>query len=204
MDMKILNLYCGCGGNRKDWTGHDITGVELDDKVANLYKKLYTNDTVIVGDAMDYLKRHYEMYDFIWASPPCQSHSRFNLSKRIKVPIDTSLHEMIAFLKSNHKGFWCVENVIPYYDLPVDRLPTHVIDRHCIWTNISIPFLIPQFPKMKGFIKTTTLAGKKKLHNFLDIHFDETIYLDGNHCPSQILRNAVHPKIGAFILEHIS
>ena len=26
--MKILNLFAGLGGNRKDWEGHDITAVE--------------------------------------------------------------------------------------------------------------------------------------------------------------------------------
>ena len=28
--MKVLNLYAGVGGNRKDWTGVEVTAVEPD------------------------------------------------------------------------------------------------------------------------------------------------------------------------------
>ena len=77
--MKILDLYAGKGGNRKKWgDNHQITAVELDPKVAALYKKLYPNDEVIVADAHQYLLDHYTEYDFIWSSPPCQTHSRAN------------------------------------------------------------------------------------------------------------------------------
>lgn len=74
--MKILNLYAGVGGNRKLWgDNHEITAVELNPSVASCYKDLYPNDTVIVGDAHQYLLDHYQEFDFIWSSPPCQSHS---------------------------------------------------------------------------------------------------------------------------------
>ena len=36
--MKILNLYCGIGGNRKLWSGdHEITAVEIDENIAPDY-----------------------------------------------------------------------------------------------------------------------------------------------------------------------
>ena len=74
--MKILNLYAGVGGNRKLWGGeHDITAVELDAQIAEVYADLYPNDTVIVGDAHEYLLENYMDFDFIWSSPPCPSHS---------------------------------------------------------------------------------------------------------------------------------
>jgi len=74
--MKILNLYAGIGGNRKLW-GNDleITAVEWDASIAEIYKDLYPNDNVIVGDAHQYLLDHYSEYDFIWASPPFAIHS---------------------------------------------------------------------------------------------------------------------------------
>ena len=77
--MKILNLYCGIGGNRKLWGDeHEITAVEYNEKVANKYKELYPNDNVVIADAHEYLLDHYKEFDFIWSSPPCQSHSTTN------------------------------------------------------------------------------------------------------------------------------
>ena len=36
--MKILNLYAGKGGNRQKWgNDHEITAVELDQKVAAMF-----------------------------------------------------------------------------------------------------------------------------------------------------------------------
>ena len=58
--MKILNLYAGIGGNRKLWGDeHEITAVELDENIAKIYKELYSNDTVIIGDAHEFLKEHF-------------------------------------------------------------------------------------------------------------------------------------------------
>lgn len=69
--MKILNLYAGIGGNRAQWGGeHDITAVEFDPKIADAYRQLWPEDTVIVGDAHQYLLDHHAEFDFIWSSPP--------------------------------------------------------------------------------------------------------------------------------------
>ena len=75
--MKILNLYAGIGGNRKLWgDNHKITAVELRPEIAAIYQDFFPNDRVIVGDAHQYLQEHYAEFDFIWSSPPCQSHSK--------------------------------------------------------------------------------------------------------------------------------
>lgn len=68
--MKILNLYSGIGGNRKYWTRCEVTAVELDPTIANIYKDNFPQDTVIVGDAHQYLLENYKEFDFIWSSPP--------------------------------------------------------------------------------------------------------------------------------------
>ena len=72
--MKILNLYAGIGGNRKLWNeilpGAKVTAVELDIKIAKVYKELSPNDEVIIGDAHQYLLENHEKFDFIWSSPP--------------------------------------------------------------------------------------------------------------------------------------
>ena len=36
--------------------------------------------------------------------------------------------------------------------------------------------------------------------DWLGIHYEENIYYGNNHCPAQILRNCVHPKVGNHIL----
>jgi len=79
--MKILNLYAGVGGNRKNWKGCHVTAVESDEKIASVYRRLYPNDTVIVGDAHQYLLGHHEEFDFIWSSPPCQTQSKIKTQR---------------------------------------------------------------------------------------------------------------------------
>lgn len=157
--MKVLNLYCGIGGNRKLWNNVNVTAVELDTNIAAQYKLLFPNDNVIVADAHDYLLNHYSDFDFIWSSPPCQSHSRTNYFLNAKGTIrypDMKLWQEIIFLQNFFKGKFCVENVIGYYDpfiLPV------TIGRHYLWTNFNIPRIEQpkdDIGKMCGKIKRHT------------------------------------------------
>ena len=120
--MKILNLYACLGGNRYKWdevTKIQVTAVEWDKELANLYQERFPNDKVIVGDAHQYLLDHYKEFDFIWSSPPCPTHSRLNFSFKgrfdIKYP-DMKLYQEIIFLQNWFDGKYCVENVVPYYE----------------------------------------------------------------------------------------
>ena len=139
--MKILNLYAGIGGNRKLWGNeHDITAVELNEKVAAKYLTLYPKDKVIVADAHEYLLDNYKDFDFIWSSPPCQSHSTTNyftqhIRKRPVYPL-MSLYQEIIFLQNFYKGKYCVENVVSYYDPLIKPIK---IGRHYLWSNFFIP-----------------------------------------------------------------
>lgn len=62
---KFLNLYAGVGGNRKLWDG-EVTAVEIREDLAEVYSDLYPGDTVICGDANQYLEEHWKEFDFIW------------------------------------------------------------------------------------------------------------------------------------------
>lgn len=166
--MKVLNLYAGIGGNRKLWKDVEVTSVEYEPKIAAQYRELYPNDNLIVGDAHQYLLDHYREFDFIWSSPPCQTHSKTNyftneIRKRSRYP-DMSLYQEIIFLNQFCKGKFCVENVIGYYE-PLIK-PTK-IGRHYLWSNFNIP-LIEQ-PKgdvgtmMKQYVGTGKHAHDKKL-----------------------------------------
>ena len=138
--MKILNLYAGIGGNRNLWGDeHDITAVEYNEKIANKYRALYPNDTVVVADAHEYLLDHHKEFDFIWSSPPCQSHSTTNyftqhIRKRPVYP-SMKLYEEIIFLQNFYKGKFCVENVVSYYEPLIKPLK---IGRHYLWSNFNI------------------------------------------------------------------
>lgn len=199
--MKALNLYAGLGGNRKYWDGVQVTAIEYTQKIADVYKLFNPEDEVIVTDAHEYLLNNANDYDFIWSSPPCQSHSRMIRSGKNRKPRypDLKLYEEILFLQNNYKGLWLVENVVPYYE-PLIK-PTKKIGRHLFWSNFD--FEADEIKQPKNFINQTTLAGKKALMEWLDIHYDESIYYEGNHCPAQILRNCVHPKLGEQIFNQV-
>jgi len=194
MMMNVLNLYAGVGGNRKHWQDCLITAVESDERIAAVYQRQHPDDMVVVGDAHEYLREHYDEFDFIWSSPPCQTHSKMAKATRHKnrrFP-DMALYEEILFLTHFFKGAWVVENVVPYY-APLIR-PTKVVGRHVFWSNFD--FEAEDVKRPANFIKMANLAGKKALQDWLGIHYDENIYYAGNHCPAQVLRNCVHPDLG--------
>lgn len=191
--MKILNLYAGLGGNRKNWKGVKVTAVESNPEIAAIYQRLNPDDEVIIGDAHAYLLANHHKYDFVWSSPPCQSHSRMMKATRhdVRKYPDMKLYEEIIFLQNFFKGQWIVENVVPYYKPLIDA---QKIGRHLFWSNYLI--LAEDVKRPSGFINKSNKEGKRALQDWLGIHFEETIYYDGNHCPAQILRNCVHPDLG--------
>lgn len=140
--MKILNLYAGIGGNRKAWgNDHEITAVELDPTIAKIYKDHFPNDEVITGDAHEYPLKHFKEFDFIWASPPCPTHSDIrrlsvDIGKQDAVYPDMTLYQEIILLKHFFDGLYCVENVRPYYD---PLISPQIRGRHCFWANFYIP-----------------------------------------------------------------
>jgi len=193
--VRTLNLYSGIGGNRKLWGNeHEITAVEHDPAIANIYKDFYPNDTVLVEDAHEYLLNHYKEYDFIWSSPPCQTHSSFrqNIGVRYRgvkpqYP-DMRLYQEILFLQANYKGKWVVENVKPYYE-PLIR-PTVMLQRHCFWSNFDIKDMV--FNKDK--IRTAQIPQLQEQHGF-----DLSNYKLSNK--RQVLRNCVLPEVGKYVLD---
>ena len=194
----ILNLYAGIGGNRKLWgNNHQITSVEYDPAIAAVYADLYPNDTLVIGDAHEYLRLNYKEFDFIWSSPPCQTHSsfRFNIGVRYrgveaKYP-EMSLYQEIIFLQSHYAGKWVVENVKPYYE-PLIK-PTIELQRHLFWSNVDIK------PKAfeKDNIRGAQIPDLQELHGF-----DLSKYKLSNK--RQVLRNCVSPQLGLHVLECIS
>lgn len=199
--MRILNLYAGLGGNRKYWEGHEVTAVENEQKIAAVYKRLYPSDEIVIGDAAQYLLEHHDDFDFIWTSPPCQSHSKMAKATRHKLRryVDMTLYQQILFLKHFFKGKYVVENVVPFYEPLIP--PTKRIGRHLFWSNFD--FDAKEVEQPKDFINRCNLDGKKALQEWLGIFYDENIYYGSNHCPAQILRNCVHPELGRQIMAYV-
>lgn len=191
--MNILNLYAGIGGNRKLWGNeHNITAVEYDEKIANVYKELYPKDTVIIGDAHEYLRKHFREFDFIWASPPCPTHSVLQMTRyydeNLKYP-DMKLYQEIILLQSFFKGKYVIENVKPYYKPLIN--PTFSIDRHYFWSSnfILTPTFINNYTSIRDDIYK--MAEKYEI--------DLNILKKHNVDCRLVLRNMVVPEIGKYI-----
>ncbi len=198
--MRVLNLYAGLGGNRKLWRDCEVTAIEYTQKIADVYSSLYPDDTVIVTDAHQFLLENHQDFDFIWASPPCQSHSRMIRSGKNRNPryADLKLYEEILFLQNSFNGRYVVENVIPWYEPLIT--PSAVIGRHMFWSNFDISN-VADVKRPEGFIMKTNTDGANQLKKWLGIHYEGNIYYEGNHCPAQVLRNCVHPEVGKQIFD---
>lgn len=194
--IKVLNLFCGLGGNRKLWSNCRVTAIDNDNDKLKFYKDHFPGDETILCDAYEFLLKNYNKYDFIWTSNPCPSHSRarFWASKpNLKIkPVypDFRLYETIVFLKHYFKGSFVVENVIPFYE-PMIK-PNAKIGRHLFWSNFYFPSI--------------TQKGKVfKKDKIKDLEKDLSISIKGynfSERKDKILRNCVHPKIGKHIFDY--
>ena len=197
--MKILNLYAGIGGNRKLWGDeHEITAVEYNKEVADVYKIFFPNDNVIVADAHEYLLEHVSEYDFIWSSPPCPTHSRMRIlmaeqeGKKFKFP-DMKLWEEIIFLQHFSKGKYVVENVVTYYKPFV--IPKK-LGNHYYWSNFNLGD-IKETARNLIRMKQDDKIKEKSLkfgYNFEGLNLKKSQIL-------KMLDNCVEPKTGLHILD---
>ncbi len=207
--MKILNLYANIGGNRKFWDGHDITAVEIDPSIAAVYQKLWPDDTVVVGDAHQYLLDHFHEFDFIWSSPPCPTHSKMNQMNGLNpyrdninqlkngggIPVrypDMALYQEIILLKSWFRGRWCVENVVSYYEpliAPVE------FGSHYFWTNFYFPVLEHNVARGIGGHTNPTLQELADMKGF------DLKDLEGIKDKRLALRDVTEPELGRHLLE---
>lgn len=202
--MKILNLYAGIGGNRKLWGDeHDITAVEIDPEIAKVYKQFFPKDNVIVADAHQYLLEHFHEYHFIWSSPPCQTHSRLNISNGLSPYannegqeahgggikpryIAMELYQEIVFLQTWFKGKWVIENVVGYYE---PLVKPQDIGKHYFWSNFPI---IPVKKQSRAHMENVNGLQKRKGFDLSDTDLTEQ---------RKVLRNCVEPKLGLHVFE---
>ena len=189
-----LTLYAGIGGNRALWPDNiNVTAVEIEPEIARSYKDRFPNDTVIVGDAHEYLLEMYDQFDFIWSSPPCQTHGqyRYNVGVRAKgykgLYPDMKLYEEIIFLQYHCQGKYVVENTISYYD---PLIKPQKVARHYLWANFDIPDI-----KLPA-------AGIRSKNKNSDWEEELGISLMDYKIPNkrQVLRNCVDSRLGLHVL----
>lgn len=201
--MKILNLYAGIGGNAKAFKETDeVVAVEYDPKIAEIYKDHFPSHTVIVGDAVEYLKENFQKFDFIWASPPCPSHSRIrkNSGKRTRLedgtlhyhqnkPIlpDMTLYAVIIFLDNYFEGDYIVENVKPYYEPLIEPFE---IGRHYFWSSLDLSGLI--YNRVSN-IATSDIFDLSRYHGYNLIKYDGVN-------KKTILRNCVDKELAEIVM----
>ena len=193
MTIKVLNLYCGIGGNRKLWKDVEVTAVEIEPKIAKIYQDFFPDDKVIVGDAHQYLCVHFKEFDFIWSSPPCPTHSNIRrasvhggMTNLKAVYADMELYEEIIFLIhfALKECRWVVENVISYYEPLIEP---QKIGRHYMWSNFPI---------------SNPVINSDRIHN--DIQGTSTVYefnLSKKDIENKraVLRNLINPKLGLHV-----
>ncbi len=210
--MKILNLYAGLGGNRTYWNDHEITAIELNPIIANVYQKRFPSDKMIIQDVFDFLQNEsLEEFDFIWSSPPCQTHSHMQIftknSRTLKFPKINETVGLALWLNRCFEKAFVVENVIPWYgiiDLSHRNIYHVILNRQLTYSNFYIPHAIfkkgnNKYGEIGGIMRKTrsTLMQEYSLGPWI---LDD---LKGVHDKDQIIRNCVDPKIGKYILDHI-
>jgi DNA (cytosine-5)-methyltransferase 1 len=199
--MKILNLYACLGGNRYKWDEVakeagieiEVTAVELDPVLADMYQDRFPNDTVVVADAHQYLIDHVQDgWDFIWTSPPCPSHSRINTDGQQKPRYpDMKLYEEVIMLSNNwFKGKYVVENVIPYY---TPLIPANKRGRHLYWTNFNLPNVLSE--------RKCKIGGLNEVKRLCEFHDYDFYTYKGKQPTKKIARNLVDYEAGKRIFE---
>jgi len=187
-------LYCGIGGNRELWTDCDVTAVEYDPAIAEVYTKRFPEDTTITGDALTYVQQHYSEFDFIWASPPCPTHGQYRhnvgvLGKGFApvIPEMTSLYGLIVFLRTYYAGKWVVENVKPYYEPLIP--PAFELHRHLFWANFAASH------------KTFKRAEIRTKNKIADFECGDLVKASNIANKRQVLRNCVDAELGLHVFQ---
>ena len=200
--MKVLNLYACLGGNRLLWEDCEVTAVELDSDLAQMYQERFPDDTVIIGDAHEYLLQNYKNFDFIWSSPPCPSHSKIRTLRKDNVgflPVypDMQLYQEILLLQKFFRGKFCVENVIPYYE---PLILAQKRGRHLYWCNFILPQILTTRDSPKIRVKDKGLEAQQ-LKDLSDFHnFDFSLY-EGKQRKVKIARNLIDYEVGKTIFD---
>ena len=203
--IKIVDLFCGVGGVARGFQAYLIENgidfeyyaIDIDNKVLKAHKVLNPYSITIRKDAYSLSDEDLQNYDFIWASPPCETHSIVGIWRRkMGVKPDMRLYELIDKLYNLGKPF-VVENVKPYYKPPIR--PTSIANRHVLWSNLKIARIkvdLPTFTSVKDKIKSLV-----EYHEIQD-KIDKIRKILGSKT-RDCLRDMVHWRVAYKIAEQV-
>lgn len=105
--LKLLDLYCGAGGAAMGYSlaGFDVVGVDIKDQPR--YPFEFYN-----GNAIEFLKAHWQEFDVIHASPPCQRYSVASKSHNGKAESHPDLVDPTRRALKETGLPWVIENVM--------------------------------------------------------------------------------------------
>lgn len=118
-------------------------------------------------------------------------------------------HEITAVELNREIAEFCVENVIPYYDLIIPEVPVQQYNRHLFWMNFKIRTTDKRNPpkQIKNIIAQKTKRKRKTYDgHIVNIKSSQPHFgfdLSGVRMASRkdaILRNCVDPELGLMIL----
>lgn len=173
-----------------------VFAVDNNKRIMELYLETFPDDGYDITDAHQFLLDNLERFeeegvDFIWVSPPCQSHSkakywRYYMGDNKPYYQDFGLYEIIHLLQNQGvwSGNWVVENVIPWYRPLIE--PTVQLGRHLFWSNFKIPKI--HFSKKR---RAYNELGNRELRDIYGL----------TSTNQQWLRNATRPDVGLYILK---
>lgn len=103
--FKLLDLFCCAGGAGEGYrlAGFDVTGIDIEPQPKNPHR-------FIQADALEYLSKHWEEYNAIHASPPCQAYSKANNQWKGKRSYPDLIGATRDLLVKTNK-LWVIENV---------------------------------------------------------------------------------------------
>ena len=104
--MKILDLFCGAGGAGYGYFLADFEVIGIDNKEQKNYPFKF-----VLSDAFIYLKDHYNEFDAIHASPPCQQYTKSAKQwRKLGKKYPDLIEECRSLLTKTNKPF-IIENV---------------------------------------------------------------------------------------------
>jgi DNA (cytosine-5)-methyltransferase 1 len=207
--MKILDLFCGAGGAGMGYhrAGFTVTGVDIAPQPRYPFE-------FVQGDALQYVCEHWQQYDAIHASPPCQSYSVTRTLHTNEypdlLPVTRALLRFIGLP-------YVIENVPgspmrDYIKLRGDMFGLQVLRMRYFESNIML--LAPSMPKKRGVTSFNgkgystlddaefiTVAG----HNFR--HSDASLAMDifwmNRHELAESIPPAYTEYIGKQLMRHL-
>ncbi len=110
MKPRALDLFCGAGGATRglQLAGFHVTGIDLNPQPS------YIGDAFIRADAIEAMRViELDLYDLVWASPPCQAHTQLRgLGKAKASDVDMIPAVREALLRQKEPPPWVIENVV--------------------------------------------------------------------------------------------